>query len=122
MLPETDPLGGPLLFFALQAVGVVGEGVVRGWLRGKERWRHGVPRSVKEAFTFVWVAGWMYYTAPLVVDDFSKGGIWLFEPVPFSLLRALGYGEEGDSRLWRWRGRNVFWYTGDRWWKSGIAV
>ena len=63
---------------------------------------------------------WLYYTAPLLVDDFAKGGIWLFEPIPFSPLRGLGFGAEGEG-WWCWHGRLIGWHHGARWWQSGIS-
>jgi hypothetical protein len=53
-------------------------------------------------------------------DDFARGGVWLFEPIPVSPLRGLGFGQEGD-RWWCWGHIGVGWYTGKHWWESGIA-
>jgi len=62
----------------------------------------------------------LYFTAPLLVDDFARGGIWLFEPVPFSLFRGLGLGSEGDG-WWCCGGGLVEWRSGEGWWDTGIA-
>ena len=118
----TRPFGGPGVFFGLQALGVITESVVTSWLKRQSCWEHTVPLGVKKVGTFAWVAGWMYWTAPLFVDDFTRGGIWLFEPVPWSAMAVLGLREEGDARGWRWKGRNVFLWRGDVWWRSGVAV
>lgn len=69
------------------------------------------------AFTFTW----LYCTSPLLIDDFARGGVWLFQPVAVSPLRALGYGEPGDS-WWCWENVRISWYTGKHWWERGIAL
>jgi hypothetical protein len=109
----------PLVFFLLQAVGIFSEAVL------KQAWHRAtggrvLPKWATNAFTFLYVHVWFYYTAPLLCDDFAKGGVWLFEPVPISLFRSLGLGVEGDS-WWCWSGQPVRWHRGDRWWKSGVA-
>lgn len=119
-IPETKPWSGPLTFFLLQALGIMVEGAVGVAFR-KTGITHKVPQLIRHAIMIIWLAVWAYYTGPLIVDDFSRGGVWLFEPVPFSLLKMLGFGEPNDH-WWRWRARNIFWHTGDRWWKSGIAL
>ncbi|TKA71366.1 hypothetical protein B0A49_04375 [Cryomyces minteri] len=49
-----------------------------------------VPKVFWKVVNFAFVHVWFYYTSPLLVDDFAKGGIWLFEPIPISPLRGLG--------------------------------
>lgn len=53
----------------------------------------GVGRLVR----LVYVHVWFYHTAPLLMDDFARGGLWLYEPAPISPLRALGLGVRGDG-------------------------
>ena len=118
-LGDTYPLRGQMAFFLLQALGVTvqmggGAVLVRA---GVTRW---VPRFVRRAGNLGVVVGWLYFTAPLLVDDFARGGIWLFEPVPFSLFRGLGLGSEGDG-WWCWGGGLVEWRSGEGWWDTGIA-
>ncbi len=71
---------------------------------------------------------WFYVTGPLLADDFARGGIWLFEPVPVSVVRGLGFGlnEEG---WWCWGeggGKWVGWWSDrsgrGRWWRSGVML
>jgi hypothetical protein len=69
---------------------------------------------------FLYVHVWFYWTAPILTDDFARGGVWLFEPIPVSILRGLGLGLGGEG-WWCWKGKLVGWYTGERWWQSGIA-
>jgi hypothetical protein len=121
----TRPLSGPFLFFVLQALGISGQIYVAGVIAPKMRlpsFLRGV--VARRATNLIFVLVWSYVTGPLLADDFARGGIWLFEPVPVSALRALGLGlrEEG---WWCWgRGRWGGWYEDrrGRWWRSGIYV
>lgn len=114
----TRPLRGPMAFFMLQAVGIFCEGVLGQVLMGK---MDGVPRWGKRLARFVYVHVWFYFTAHLLCDDFARGGIWLFEPVPVSVLRGLGFGADQRDGWWCWGGELLRWHRGDRWWRSGIA-
>ena len=60
-------------------------------------------------------------TAHGLVDDMGRSGVWLFEPVPVSPLRAMGVVR---GRWWRWDGAayGVRWYWGRGWWDSGVAL
>jgi hypothetical protein len=117
-LGATRPLSGPMLFFVLQAVGILGQQVGVALLRqaGVVQKSHKVIRQLSN---FIVVHIWMWYTARLLVDDFARGGIWLFEPLPFSPLRALGLGGP-DDMIFCW-GDLVGWHTGKHWWDSGLA-
>ena len=79
-----------------------------------------IPKVVRRAANLGIVTVWLYFTSPLLVDDFARGGIWLFEPVPISLWRGLGFGPEGEG-WWCWYGGLLKWRSGGAWWDSGIA-
>ncbi|OAQ96399.1 hypothetical protein LLEC1_03680 [Akanthomyces lecanii] len=65
---------------------------------------------------------WLYATAALFNDDMADMGLWLLEPVPFSVFRALGLGFPGDA-VWRWDSSYLFrWHSGRYWWQSGITI
>ncbi|KAI1208081.1 uncharacterized protein F4807DRAFT_164701 [Annulohypoxylon truncatum] len=82
-----------------------------------------LPRWARRAGNLAFVTVWMFATSWLLVDDFARCGIWLFEPVPVSVLRALGIGPVADRRVWRVDvGSLVRWYQGRRWWEVGIAI
>jgi hypothetical protein len=115
----TYPLRGSMAFFLLQALGIFAEVVLTQGLR-RTGIQGRVPKMLMRVFTFVYVHFWFYHTAPLLCDEFARGGIWLFEPIPVSVLRGLGLGVEGDG-WWCWGGKLVWWHTGDRWWRSGLA-
>jgi hypothetical protein len=117
--PETRPISGSFSFFVLQAVGTGIETVAKKWL-AKKGVLQKVPVSIKRTLTVLWVLAWMTITAPLLVNDLARSGIWLFEPVPFSFIRLFGYRMEGQG-AWAWRGRLLWWHTGKYWWQSGIA-
>lgn len=118
-LGDTRPLRGPFMFFQWQTVGVVGQMVL-----AKQMERAGVlermPTWIRQMTNFVVTIVWLYWTAPLLVDDFAKGGVWLFEPLAFSPLRALGFGAADDKSWDLWYGL-IFWHRGKHWWDTGLA-
>ncbi|KAF1851140.1 uncharacterized protein K460DRAFT_361895 [Cucurbitaria berberidis CBS 394.84] len=118
---ETRPLRGPMAFFLLQAVGVFMEMVIIQGLKSTGIQRS-MPTWLKQAFTFVYVHVWFYYTAHLLCDDFARGGVWLFEPIAVSVFRGLGFGADSRDGWWCWGGQVVRWHRGETWWRSGLAV
>ena len=114
-LGDTKPIQGSFLFFMLQPLGMVAQRAVSGWMRsvGVRDW---IPAWLRGVGNLAVMAVWCYYVGPLVADDFAATGIWLYEPLPISPIRAL----RGEG-LWRWGGRWVRWYSADRWWRSGLA-
>ncbi|KAK4569793.1 hypothetical protein LTR86_002762 [Recurvomyces mirabilis] len=119
-LGDTRPLLGPMQFFLLQAVGIMVQTVATHQLKAAGILEK-CPKLLKQAANFALVHVWLYYTAPLLVDDFAQGGVWLFEPLPFSVLRGLGFGAVDDQFFCWWHG--LFWWrTGKHWWDTGIAL
>jgi hypothetical protein len=117
---DTRPLSNSLTFFLLQAVGVAAEVMITQVVNSTGVQRY-APTWLKRILTFLYVHVWFYYTAHLLCDDFTLGGVWLFEPIPVSLFRGLGLGVKGEG-WWCWEGKVVRWHTDSRWWKSGIAL
>lgn len=117
---KSYPLSGPMAFFLLQAVAVTAEAVISDTLR-KRGFAQKVPRRVQQVLTFVYVHIWFLLTGPILVDDFARGGLWLYEPVPFSPIRGLGLGVEGDG-FWCWGSQMLFWHRGKHWWQTGVSV
>ena len=113
---ETTPVRGPLCFFLSQIVGVVLQMGISAALK-----KIGAPRWMTRIVNFVYTHVWFYHTAPLLVDDFARGGVWLFEPVPISIFRGLGLGSKHDG-VWQWYGTVAKWHSGKHWWDSGIAL
>ena len=67
MLPgDTKPLH-EMLFFPLQAVGIIAQIVVLDRL---------VSRSIRPYFNVLFVCAWLYWTSPIMCDDQRAGGMW----------------------------------------------
>jgi len=115
--PPTHPSHAPI-FFMLQALGIVLQMSVCSLLHPLIKT---LPRSVRQAGNFAFVFAWLFHTGWWLTDDFARGGIWLYEPIPISLFRGLGFGGEGDG-WWCWGHLGVGWYRGKHWWESGIAI
>ena len=111
---QTRPLSGPLLFFMLQAFGIILQRSLSVALTTKK-----LPTSLRRVGNGIYVFGYGYLTGPLLVDDFARSGIWLFEPLPISFSRGITGGG-----WWHWGtlGDWVGIWKGINWWESGIAI
>lgn len=121
--PETRPLSGPFAFFFSQAFGILAEQFVFKTV-GISKLMRSWPRLLRRAGTLVYVMLWFYVTGPWLADDFTRCGIWLFEPVPVSVVRGLGFGAESEG-WWCWHGSWARWWSGIEgtpWWRKGIAI
>ncbi|KAI3329133.1 hypothetical protein HD806DRAFT_481804 [Xylariaceae sp. AK1471] len=111
---------GPPLFFALSGLGTVSQLALSHLLRRRiEKF----PRWIRRLGNLTFVCLWLWATGWALVDDFGRCGIWLWEPVPVSLARAAGLGD--DRRVWRYdRDFLPRWHRGarGRWWETGIAI
>ncbi|KAI1415904.1 membrane bound O-acyl transferase family-domain-containing protein [Hypoxylon sp. FL1857] len=111
----------PPLFFLLAGSGTT----LQSWLARAvfRAYIARLPRWVRRLGNFVFVSVWMCLTSWLLVDDFGRCGLWLFEPVPVSIVRALGLGPSQDRRVWRLES-NILprWYWGKHWWNTGISI
>ena len=114
-LGDTRQIYGSFVFFILQPVGIIAQRAVTGRMRSLGL-REKIPAWARGIGNLVVVAVWCSVVGPVVADDFAATGIWLYEPLPISPIRAL----RGDG-FWRWGGRWVRWYSADRWWRSGLA-
>lgn len=119
-LPPSKPWAPPV-FFMLSWVGILLQssvcswGPARGAIKTLPRW---VRRAGNLAFVFVWLNATQYW----MLDDLARSGIWLLEPVPLSLFRALGLGGPGDH-WWRWTWAELpRLHAGAHWWDSGMAL
>ncbi|PWY70249.1 hypothetical protein BO70DRAFT_432288 [Aspergillus heteromorphus CBS 117.55] len=82
----THPISGTYRFFILQAVGIL---LQEFWCRTfLPRVLGGAPRAVKlpgpvrRAGNAAFALGWLLFTGRFIADDFSRGGLWLTEPLP----------------------------------------
>jgi hypothetical protein len=119
-LPKTYPHHA-LIFFILQALGII---IQMSFCSLFPQLR-ALPKPLRQAGNFLFTFTWLLCTGWLLVDDFSRGGVWFYEPIPISPLRGLGYGPEGDG-WWCWGDQHlgIGWYTGrnGRWWESGVSM
>ncbi|KAL8734810.1 MAG: hypothetical protein Q9166_001161 [cf. Caloplaca sp. 2 TL-2023] len=115
VLGKTHPLRGSFLFFAVQPVGIIAQRALSIYLRQKG-YREAIPPWLRKMGNVIVVVAWCRLTGPWIADEFAAGGIWLYEPLPVSLVRRI----RGEG-WWRWGGQWVRWYSGDRWWRSGLV-
>jgi hypothetical protein len=122
----SHPLSGPLAFFLLQGVGILLQSSLIRILQRRFPVFKSAPQTVRELSNAAFVVVWLYFTGPLLADDFARCGIWLFEPVPISPLRGLGLGPGGkDEGWWTWYqegSRALGWWHGGQWWTSAVAI
>ncbi|KAL8705115.1 MAG: hypothetical protein Q9201_001760 [Fulgogasparrea decipioides] len=114
-LRPTHPIKGSFLFFAVQPIGIIGQRALSMWLR-KEGYREAIPPWTRGIGNVVVVLAWCWSTGPLIADEFAATGIWLYEPLPVSLIKGL----RGEG-WWRWGGQWVRWYRCETWWRSGLV-
>jgi hypothetical protein len=117
---DTRPIRGPFMFFILQPIGIMGQTLLAKALQNMGI-SNRMPIVVQQATNFVVVHIWLYYTAPLLIDDLAKGGTFLFEPIPFSISRLLGLGGRHESCIC-WDLSWVRWHTGLSWLESGLST
>jgi hypothetical protein len=113
---KSNPWQAPA-FFMSQAFGILLQSTVCGLLPQIKK----LPKVIRQAGNFLFTWTWIWYTGWLLIDDFARGGIWLWEPLPISPTRALGFGS-GDDCWWCWGDSGLGWYTGKHWWESGISL
>ncbi|KAK5062843.1 hypothetical protein LTR84_004918 [Exophiala bonariae] len=122
----THPLSGPLSFFLLQSLGVFIQTLATKFLHKAFSWMKSMPRVVGRTTNVLVTLTFLYFTGPLLANDFARSGIWLFEPVPISLLRGFGFGPGGkDEGFWAWSQDGstwVGWWQGKGWWETGLAI
>ena len=116
---DTRPLQA-ILFFLLQPLGIAVQSL------------HGlaVDRVIGDSILGVHVNGisnvistaiFFLLTFPLLADDFAKGGLWLSEPFPISVMQSLRLGSTQRAHS-LWLNSGIGWYPGRHWWQAGIAV
>jgi hypothetical protein len=119
-LPPSRPWAPPI-FFLLSWLGILLQATVCGTVP-RTTIGSGPPRWARRACNFAFVFLWLNATQYWMLDDIARSGIWLLEPVPVSLFRALGLGEPGDHWFrWTWDELPRL-HAGERWWDSGIAL
>ncbi|KAI3400440.1 hypothetical protein diail_3061 [Diaporthe ilicicola] len=113
-LPPGRPWAPPV-FFMLSWAGILLQAAARSAMPQLPRW---ATRAGNLAFVFLWLNATQHW----MLDDIARSGIWLLEPVPASLFRALGLGRPGDH-WWRWGWAELpRLHAGEHWWDSGVAL
>lgn len=114
----SEPLRGPFMFFILQGMGIILQQQLTTLAKKYLHFACILPIMQKMS-NVLFVLGWLYLTGPLLADDFARCGIWLFEPVPISLLRGMVWGD-----WWVWKNIDTWvgWHRGVAWYKSGLAI
>jgi hypothetical protein len=116
----SQPLNGSFTFFMLQGLGVLGQPAFLKLISANVYDTRTLPSWLRRFGNGLFVATWLFLTGPLLANDFARCGVWLFEPLPISLVRGLlGQG------FWCWSGQRVMWWPGregESWWRRGIAV
>jgi len=90
-------------FFALQPVGMVLQSVSATQALACYPsqlpliWKRPIRQAANLSFTLLWLS----LCAPLMLDGFTSGGLWMLEPVPVSFVRGFGFSAE-EKRFWCW--------------------
>ncbi|CAG8974449.1 hypothetical protein HYALB_00004145 [Hymenoscyphus albidus] len=116
-LARTHHLHNPI-FFMLQALGILIQSTACAILNP---FIIKLPTSIRRTGNCLFVVVWLLATGSWLADDFARGGVWLWEPVPISPFRGLGFGLQGDG-WWCWDVFGWGWHHGEHWWDSGFAM
>ncbi|KAK2040519.1 hypothetical protein LZ31DRAFT_557782 [Colletotrichum somersetense] len=108
----------PAIFFWLSGVGVF---VQQMFCTALKPQISRLPRVSRRLGNLLFVTLWLHITVRPLADDFAQTGLWLMEPVPVSLVRALGFGR-GEVSWWKPDMEAMcHWHTGQHWWESGFS-
>lgn len=116
-IPETNWLK-PCSFFWAAGVGVLLQQALCAALEPRIA---ELPRTARRLGNLLFVLVWLQVTVKPLADDFAETGLWLVEPVPVSVVRAMGYGH-GETSWWRPDTEAIGrWHKGEHWWESGFG-
>ncbi|KAI8314567.1 hypothetical protein K4K59_002648 [Colletotrichum sp. SAR11_240] len=116
-IPETNWLK-PCSFFWASGVGVL---LQKAFCTTFKYQIAKMPRIVRRFGNLMFVLVWLQVTVKPLADDFAETGLWLVEPVPVSVVRALGFGR-GETSWWKPDMEAIGrWHTGEHWWESGFG-
>ncbi|OHE97839.1 hypothetical protein CORC01_06874 [Colletotrichum orchidophilum] len=116
-IPETT-WWKPALFFWLSALGVLTQ---QAFCTAMKPQITKMPRALRRAGNLIFVFAWLHITVRPLADDFAQSGLWLMEPVPVSVVRALGFGR-GETSWWKPDMEAIgHWHVGQHWWESGFS-
>lgn len=116
---NTKPLNS-FLFFFLQPAGIAVQ-ILCSWGLGKLNPGIKICTRVRKAVNVLFTVFWLLHTFPLLADDLARGGLWLTEPFPISVLQLVGLGSASRARQISFDyGLHVF--VGRKWWQVGLAL
>ncbi|KAH6634448.1 hypothetical protein B0J18DRAFT_20074 [Chaetomium sp. MPI-SDFR-AT-0129] len=139
-IPSTTVAWAPFAFFASQPLGIAlqqclqqaSQRILNSITTANTTDSHirRLPPSVtttmlRRAANLLFTLVWLHLTGAGIVDDMSRAGVWVYEPVPVSPLRMMGLGGTGDDgKWWRWGSEayGLGWYRGRHWWESGVTL
>lgn len=118
---ETRPINA-FLFFVLQPVGIALQ-IISSWGLGRLGLMDNnmIPRRIRKAANVAFTVFWLIWTFPLLADDFAKGGLWLTEPFPISVVQLLGLGCQARATVLNFDYGLPF-QKGSRWWQMGLTM
>ena len=120
MLGETRPINA-FLFFVLQPVGIALQTIGSWTLSRFGLMNNKIPRHFRDAANIAFTVFWLLWTFPLLADDFAKGGLWLTEPFPVSVIQVLGLGSQARATELGF-GYRLRFQIECRWRDMGLAV
>lgn len=121
MLGPTRPFTRMYLFFALQPAGILPE-VIFAHFFGRSSIGRKTPWWLAYSAHTIYTCLWFYLTGPVLIHELVTGGVFLYEPVPISVFRGLGFGATGDTAFC-WEGLRISWYwDASRPWLSGLVA
>ncbi|KAL0939366.1 uncharacterized protein CTRU02_205976 [Colletotrichum truncatum] len=116
-IPDTNWLK-PCFFFWASGVGVLLQQIFCAALKPQIT---KMPRAARRLGNLLFVLVWLQITVKPLADDFAETGLWLVEPVPLSVVRALGFGH-GETSWWKPDMEAIgHWHIGEHWWESGFG-
>ena len=121
MWGKTRPINA-FLFFVLQPVGIALQ-TISSWSLSQLGLMNNnkIPRHVREVANVAFTVFWLLWTFPLLADDLAKGGLWLTELSPISVLQILGLGSQARATSLG-LSYGLRFQTGSAWWQMGLAV
>ena len=121
MWGETRPINA-FMFFVLQPVGIALQ-IIGSWcpIRLGLMNNKKIPRHFRETANVAFTVFWLLWTFPLLADDFARGGLWLTEPFPVSVIQVLGLGCQARATKLGFD-YGLRFQMGFKWWQMGLAV
>ena len=119
-IADTRPLTGTALFYGLHAVGVIVQGLWSTFVAWRLPFYRRIPPRFLGWANVVVALGYFHLTAPLMLDDYARCGIWLTELGPLNIQWNAMLS--GGGAWFDWDSNVVQVWRGSSWWTSGIRI